>query len=131
MLTQLYYQSDEKDDEWEDDLYNGKCPRCGGTGIYRIDRYYSLRFMINGQPYSWHQPEDKVFYDISITEPEIEMGGSLAKPIEVPRRCLSQYKALLSWVISEWNLSQTPRDHTRIKTRTSEAMRQDPEIFGQ
>jgi hypothetical protein len=55
---------------------------------------------VNGQRYSWHQPEDLVHFDVEITEsPSENWEAGVVKPVEMPRRKFGEGKALIRWVL--------------------------------
>jgi len=78
------------------------CHRCNGTGIFRPaleDRYIVMSFVVEGRRYTWHQPEELIDYPVQLTDEDLPMSETTARPLGIPRRELTRCKALVRWVI--------------------------------
>lgn len=86
--------------------YEGSCYNCNGTGNYRqgkVLKFAVFAFLINDTRFVWHQPMEKVGFEFEVTDSEeSEINETEVKPLEVKRSKLTELKALLKWVISEY-----------------------------
>lgn len=79
------------------------CQPCAGTGIFKpskIIEYYVLRFHVDGQNYTWHQPKEQVNYPIELTNTETtEINDIEIKEVFLNKSKFSQTKKLINWTI--------------------------------
>ena len=90
-----------------------ECFRCDGEGCERCDetgQYLSgvtlefavFEFVINGQPYSWHQPKELIGFKYEASGSPTQINETQVKPLHVKKSKLAEGKALLRWVIENW-----------------------------
>lgn len=81
------------------------CRRCGGTGFYKPPTtigFYAFEFSIKNERFMWHQPLTAVDFEVNIDESitPTELNETMVKPLEIPRRKLTEAKALVRWFVS-------------------------------
>lgn len=79
------------------------CQRCEFTGNYRDHRviyYYIFTFNIHGTYYSWHQPEDSVDFDVTLTKNDSPMPIIARKEYGEWGVIPDHGIALIKWVIA-------------------------------
>jgi hypothetical protein len=90
---------DGSGDHWSGEV----CRRCDGTGVYREASqltYVVFSFLIDGERYSWHQPEELVTWKVSLTHPDDEwQPPSEEKPLELKPSRFSEAKDLIDFVL--------------------------------
>jgi len=84
-------------------LYDEECYRCKGTGIYRPAKtltWFVFYFVISDQYFVWHQPQNLVKYSINLTDDfDTDINDTEVKPIEIPKKKLTESKALVKWFL--------------------------------
>ncbi len=88
--------------DFEDD-FDDSCMKCGGTGIYRPEReviFVCFKFAVGGETYCWHQPQDIVRFQYSLTRDESSFDPQKEqKPVELGVDDIRAAKDLLRWII--------------------------------
>ena len=80
------------------------CHRCGGSGMYMeatTHTFVVFRFRINGQVYTWHQPEHLIEYRVHLTAPDSQMVEVEPKALEIPEDKLAEALVLVRWVLAK------------------------------
>jgi hypothetical protein len=88
-------------DEWAYET----CRKCSGTGWYRLpwqEVFIVFCFAINGETYSWHQPEDLVTWKYELTaDSEPWQPEPQEKPVALRPGKFADAKALVRYVIEQ------------------------------
>lgn len=86
------------------------CRKCRGTGIYKKSKeliYYVFQFVIDDHHFTWHQPEELVDFDVTLTSTDpLKMNPTEEKPLTMAYRKLSEAKALVKWCLEEIELDR-------------------------
>lgn len=77
------------------------CYDCEGSGEITFDpsEFIVFVFGINNEKYVWHQPEEYIRFSFELTGNEEKINKTEEKPIDIPKRKLSDFKALLKWFV--------------------------------
>lgn len=86
-----------------------KCPKCKGTGVYRRVDFHRFYFNIGGQNFCWHQPDDKVDWDIHLPDnpPLVNVASPHIPQRELSARELTYYGYVCWWYL--WRRAAAPR----------------------
>ncbi|MBT3375636.1 MAG: hypothetical protein HN406_08575 [Lentisphaerae bacterium] len=84
----------------------GECWRCDGSGIWReagSHTFICFRFHIDGERFTWHQPDHLVDFPFDVTGEPSGMPSIDIKPLEIPSHKLTEARKLVRWVLSGWD----------------------------
>jgi hypothetical protein len=81
------------------------CDRCGGSGVFAKARNvasYVFRFTVEGQSYTWMQPDRVMTFQPRVEETKADDGGGpreLETSLTIPRAKLAEAKALVRYAL--------------------------------
>lgn len=87
-------------------IWNGDiCHRCVGSGIYQPAKtlvFIVFSFVVGGERYTWHQPEELVTWKYELTAGSADWSPvAEEKPLEMPTSRFAEAKDLLRYVITK------------------------------
>lgn len=84
------------------------CAKCGGSGVYRTVILYRFYFMVGGEGYCWHQPDDRVDWVVDMaTDSDAYVPTKRGDPRPLTDRELTYYGYVCWWYL--WRRGAAPR----------------------